>query len=66
MAEIRGQLDLQLEIFKTLYDMEAIRDFQEEVLGVIGRTSPEARAEIVRNLRARKAVRAAFDIPGAR
>jgi hypothetical protein len=29
MAEIRGQLNLQLDIFKTLYDVEAIAEFQK-------------------------------------
>ena len=28
MAEIRGQLRLQLEIFQTLYDMKAVQEFQ--------------------------------------
>jgi len=28
--EIRGQLSLQLEIFKTLYDMEAVAEFQKK------------------------------------
>ena len=35
MAEIRGQLDLQLDIFKTLYDVEAMAEFQKEVLSAI-------------------------------
>ena len=32
MAEIRGQLKLQLEIFQALYDMKAVQEFQQEVL----------------------------------
>ena len=39
MAEIRGQLNLQLDIFKTLYDVQAIADFQREVLDAIGEVS---------------------------
>jgi len=35
MAEIRGQLSLQLDIFKTLYDVEAVAQFQKEVLTAI-------------------------------
>jgi len=37
MAEIREQLNLQLEIFKSLYDMSAVAEFQKEVLEAIGR-----------------------------
>ena len=41
MAEIRGQLNLQLDIFKTLYDVEAIAEFQKEVLSAIEEVSPD-------------------------
>jgi len=36
MAEIRGQLCLQLDIFKTLNDLQAVAEFQKEVLTIIG------------------------------
>ena len=57
MAEIRGQLNLQLEIFKTLHDMKAMQEFQEEVLEVIGKVDPSARAAIITGLNQRRAVR---------
>jgi hypothetical protein len=60
MLEIRGQLGLQLEIFKTLYGLEAQQDFQEEVLNVIGEIDPNARAEILRRLNQRRLVRESF------
>jgi hypothetical protein len=41
MAEIRGQLNLQLEIFRASYDMTAVAEFQKEVLEAIGNASPE-------------------------
>ena len=37
MQEIRGQLKLQLEIFQALFDMQAVQQFQAEVLEVIGK-----------------------------
>ena len=61
MQEIRGQLKLQLEIFQTLYDMNEILSFQREVLEVIGDVSKEARDEIVRRLKERRALRSAFE-----
>lgn len=60
MHEIRGQLELQLKIFQTLYDMKAVQEFQEEVLAAIGDASPDARARIINNLNKRRVLRAAI------
>ena len=57
MAEIRGQLNLQLDIFKTLYDMKAVQEFQQEVLTTIGEASPEVRNAIISKLNQRRIIR---------
>jgi dsDNA-specific endonuclease/ATPase MutS2 len=57
MAEIRGQLRLQLEIFQCLYDMKAIQQFQEEVLTAIREVSPDVRKQIITKLNQRRAIR---------
>ena len=57
MAEIRGQLKLQLEIFQCLYDLKAVAEFQEEVLAAIGEASPDVRREIVYRLNQKRALR---------
>jgi len=62
MAEIRGQLNLQLEIFKTLYDMEAVAEFQREVLNAIGEVSPDVRNRITQRLKEGRALRSAVSI----
>ena len=62
MQEIRGQLKLQLEIFQALFDMQAVQQFQSEVLEIIGSVSPEARDEIIRRLTERNALRSALDL----
>jgi uncharacterized protein YerC len=62
MAEIRGQLNLQLDIFKTLYDVEAIAEFQREVLSAIEEVSPDVRNTIIRRLKERKALRGSLTI----
>lgn len=62
MAEIRGQLNLQLDIFKTLYDVEAIADFQREVLSAIAEVSPDVRNTIIQRLKERKALRGSLTI----
>jgi hypothetical protein len=61
MLEIRGQLTLQLEIFKTLYGAESQQEFQNEVLDVIGEISPDARREILRRLEHLRLLRKSFD-----
>lgn len=57
MAEIRGQLSLQLDIFKTLYDVEAIAEFQREVLEAIGEVDANTRNRIVQRLKESGALR---------
>jgi hypothetical protein len=57
MAEIRGQLKLQLEIFQTLYDMKAVQEFQKEVLTAIGEESSDVRDRIVKRLCEKQAIR---------
>jgi len=57
MAEIRGQLKLQLEIFAALYDMKAAAEFQEEVLTAIGEVAPDVRRKIIDNLNEKRAIR---------
>ena len=61
MQEIRSQLKLQLEIFQTLYDMQAVAEFQREVLEAIGDADLETRDRIIRNLKERSAIRSTLD-----
>ena len=60
MAEIRGQLKLQLDIFQTLYDMKAVQEFQQEVLSAIGEASQEVKNAIIGKLNQRRAIRTAI------
>ena len=62
MREIRGQLELQLEIFKTLYDLEAVAEFQREVLTAIDEADRDVRDRIVQRLKENKALRGSVSI----
>jgi hypothetical protein len=62
MAEIRGQLGLQLDIFKTLYDVEAVAQFQKEVLTAIGEVAPNVRNTIIRHLKEGKSLRGTLTV----
>ena len=61
MLEIRGQLNLQLDIFKTLYDLRAMKEFQEEVLAVIGEVDADVRQRIIDNLKKRRAIHSTLE-----
>ncbi len=62
MGEIRNQLSLQLEIFKTLYDLEAVRQFQQEVLMAIGEEKPSVRDKIIHRLKQKQTLRGSVSI----
>jgi predicted transcriptional regulator len=62
MGEIRNQLKLQLEIFQCLYDMQAVQEFQEEVLNAISEVDPSVRARILQNLGKKRALRSAVKL----
>jgi hypothetical protein len=61
MQEISSQLKLQLEIFQTLYDMQAVAEFQREVLQAIGDADLETRDRIIHNLNERRAICSTLD-----
>jgi uncharacterized protein YerC len=62
MAEIRGQLNLQLDIFKTLYDVQAVAEFQKEVLTAIGEVSADVRNRIIQRLKEGRALRQSVSV----
>jgi hypothetical protein len=62
MREIRGQLNLQLDIFKTMYDMAAVAEFQKEVLTAIGEEAPDVRNRIIQRLKESRALRQSVSI----
>ena len=64
MAEIRNQLKLQLEIFTALYDMQAVADFQAEIVDLLGEVDLSVKREFVKRLKEKRAVYAAFDTTG--
>ena len=59
MAEIRGQLKLQLEIFQALFSLQAAEEFQNVVLETITEVDPKVRNEILRRLNDKRAIRSA-------
>ncbi len=62
VAEIRKQVNLLLDISRTLFDAEEVAAFQQIILEEIGHATPEIQDRIVGRLNARRAVRSSFDI----
>jgi len=60
MAEIRNQLNLQLDIFRTLYDTKAVAEFQREVLTAIGEADVNVREKIIHRLNEKRTIRSAI------
>ena len=61
MNEIRNQLRLQLEILKTLYDAEAVKEFQNELIALLGEVDQDVRNEFIRRLREKGALRSILE-----
>jgi len=59
--EVRNQLDLQLDIFKALYDMQAVAEFQREVLEAIAEVDEDVRRRIVQKLNEGRALRSTIN-----
>ena len=57
MREVREQLKLQMELFKTMWDVRAAMEFQDTVMTVIGKIDPEIRKKILTELNAKSAIR---------
>lgn len=62
MAEIRGQLKLQLEIFQALFSLQAAEEFQTIVLEVISEIDPKVRNEIIRRINKERSVRSTMHL----
>ncbi len=57
MGEIRNQLKLQLDIFETIYSLQAAGEFQQEILKVIGEIAPDVRTKIIDRLNEGRTIR---------
>ena len=56
MAEIRGQLDLQLQHFKAAFSVAEAEHFMKICLQVIGEESPDAKRKIIERLNRERSV----------
>ena len=57
MREIRGQLQLLVDIRKTLYDIKNVQEFQQEIIHILGEISSKAKDKFIKRLKERQGIR---------
>jgi IS30 family transposase len=53
---LRRDLELQLKIYETLYNVEEVTRFQSDILDVLGEVAPDVREQFYRRLQERRPV----------
>lgn len=56
-GEVRKQIELQIKIAETLYNIQMNQEFQMEVINTIKELDPKAAAKIITRLKERRAIR---------
>ncbi len=62
-AEIRHQLEFQLNIAQTLYSVRMMAEFQEEVISILKEADPEICEKVIKKLKERRAMRGLLKAP---
>jgi hypothetical protein len=62
MAEIREQIGLQTTIFKSLYDVQAIQEFRDEVLETLEKYDKGIRNKILEDLKEKRLLHASVQV----
>ena len=60
LSEIRQHLQFAMAVMETLYNIQEVQAFQEEVLTVLEECEPGLRERIISRLREKRTIRAAF------
>jgi hypothetical protein len=56
-GEVRKQIELQVKIYETIYNVQMVAEFQEEILNILREASPDLRNEAIKRLKARRSIR---------
>lgn len=60
LKESRSYTETALKVADTLYRVEAVQGFQDDVMGVLAEVDPALRARVLDKIRARRGIRTAF------
>ena len=56
-AEVRKQIELQVKIYETIYNVTMVAEFQEEIINVLREVDPIIKDEVIKRLKARRSLR---------
>jgi transposase len=56
-AEVRKQIELQVKIYETIYNVQMVAEFQEEVMQVLGEADKDIRDAVIGKLKQRRSMR---------
>ena len=56
-GEVRKQIELQVKIYETIYNIQLVAEFQEEILDILKQVDPDIRKDVVRKLKERRSMR---------
>ena len=56
-AEVRKQIELQVKIYETIYNVNMVAEFQEEIINVLREVDPLLKDEVIKRLKQRRSIR---------
>jgi len=56
-GEVRRQVELQVKIYETIYNVTMVAEFQEEILNLLKEVDPALRDEAIKKLKQRRSMR---------
>jgi predicted transcriptional regulator len=62
IGEIRQQLKLQIEIFETIFNLQAANDFMSSVMEALEEVEPDVRDRVIQKLNSKSAIRSALTL----
>jgi len=56
-GEVRKQIELQVKIYETIFNVQMVSEFQEEIIEILRQVEPELKDMIIKKLRERRSLR---------
>jgi len=56
-AEVRKQIELQVKIFETVYNVQMVSEFQEEIIEILRSVDPVLKDTVIKRLKQRRSIR---------
>ena len=56
-SEVRKQIELQVKIYETIFNVQMVAEFQEEIIEILRTVDPELKEKVLRKLKERRSLR---------